>query len=157
MESRGERQQGNHCGDHATGRGAKGGDRSGWFWKGTFMSKTNDGGTPSSRTPEQRRAPRVPLDLLIQIRASSLDEFRQVHCANISSSGMFLRTTDRRPLGVEFFFQFTVAGGGTLIEGLGRVVRIADEGMGIEFVSLLEPSASIVQKIVDDRLRQRGD
>lgn len=106
-----------------------------------------------SADEEQRRAPRVTLGLLIQVRSSSIDEFKQVHCENISTSGMFLRTTERRPLGVEVFFQFTVSGGGTLIEGLGKVVRITDDGMGIEFVSLLEPSASIVKKLVDERLR----
>ena len=114
----------------------------------------NDGGQGGEGGHgEQRRAPRVSLGLLIQVRASSIDEFKAVHCENISTSGMFLRTKERRPLGVEVFFQFTVAGGGTLIEGLGKVVRITDDGMGIEFVSLLEPSASIVRKLVDDRLR----
>jgi hypothetical protein len=117
------------------------------------MSNHGRAGNAGGAGGEQRRAPRVSLGLLIQVRASSIDEFKQVHCENISTSGMFLRTKERRPLGVEVFFQFTVAGGGTLIEGLGKVVRITDDGMGIEFVSLLEPSASIVKKIVDDRLR----
>jgi Tfp pilus assembly protein PilZ len=107
----------------------------------------------SAGTHEQRKTQRVTLNLLIQVRASSIDEFKSVHCENISTGGMFLRTKERRPLGAEVFFHFTVAGGGTLIEGLGRVVRITDDGLGIEFVSLLEPSASIVQKLVDDRLR----
>jgi hypothetical protein len=116
-------------------------------------TKQVEGAGDRAGQPEQRRAPRVSLGLLIQVRSSSIDEFKQVHCENISTSGMFLRTKERRPLGVEVFFQFTVSGGGTLIEGLGKVVRITDDGMGIEFVSLLEPSASIVRKLVDDRLR----
>jgi hypothetical protein len=116
------------------------------------MTKNSKGTTDPGTAVEQRRAPRIPLDILIQVRASSIEEFRQVHCANISTTGMFLKTSERRPLGAEFFFQFTVAGGGTLIEGLGKVVRIAEDGMGIEFVSLLEPSASIVTKLVEDRL-----
>jgi hypothetical protein len=121
----------------------------------TIEHGANEGGGRGDHggKSEQRRAPRVSLGLLIQVRASSIDEFKQVHCENISTTGMFLRTKERRPLGVEVFFQFTVAGGGTLIEGLGKVVRITDDGMGIEFVSLLEPSASIVHKLVDDRLR----
>ncbi len=107
----------------------------------------------SDAVNEQRKFPRVSLGLLIQIRASSIEEFTSFHCENISTGGMFLRTTQRRPLGTEVFFQFTVAGGGTLIEGLGKVVRITDDGMGLEFVSLLEPSASIVTKLVNDRLQ----
>jgi hypothetical protein len=107
----------------------------------------------SEAVNEQRKFPRVSLGLLIQVRASSIEEFKSYHCENISTGGMFLRTTQRRPLGTEVFFQFTVAGGGTLIEGLGKVVRITDDGMGLEFVSLLEPSASIVHKLVNDRLQ----
>ncbi|MBM4279359.1 MAG: hypothetical protein FJ137_00890 [Deltaproteobacteria bacterium] len=116
------------------------------------MNKT-DAAPAAGPVLEQRRAPRVQLDILVQVRTSSIEEFRQLHCVNISTSGMFLRTAERRPLGVEFYFQFTVAGGGTLIEGLGKVVRVTDDGMGIEFVSLLEPSASIVQRLVEERLR----
>jgi hypothetical protein len=105
---------------------------------------------------EQRRAPRVSLGLLIQVRAANLEEFRSVVCDNLSVGGMFLRTAERRPLGTEFFFQINVAGHGTAIEGLGKVVRITDDGMGIEFVSLLEPSATRVRELVTERLRSGG-
>lgn len=98
--------------------------------------------------PDQRKFPRSLLSLLIQVRASSIEEFKSVHCENISFGGMFLRTTERRELNEEVFFQFTLAAGGTLIEGLGRVVRITDSGLGIEFVSVLEPSATIIKRLV---------
>lgn len=101
---------------------------------------------------DQREHPRVGLGLLIQIRASSIDEFKGVHCDNISLGGMFLKTAERRPLGAEVFFQFTLKDGGTLIEGLGRIVRLADDGMGLQFVSVLEPSATIIRRLVDERL-----
>jgi|GEM_PF-681678 len=111
-------------------------------------TKTKLAATPA----EQREHPRVGLGLLIQIRASSIDEFKGVHCDNISLGGMFLKTAERRPLGAEVFFQFTLKDGGTLIEGLGRVVRLADDGMGLQFVSVLEPSATIIRRLVDERL-----
>lgn len=108
--------------------------------------------SPSSPSAEQREHPRIGLGLLVQVRASSLEEFKAVHCENISLGGMFLRTPERRPLGTEIFFQLTLENGGALIEGLARVVRTTDTGLGIQFVSLLEPSALIVKKLVEARL-----
>jgi hypothetical protein len=108
--------------------------------------------TPTTTSHEQREHPRVGLGLLIQIRATSIGEFKAVHCDNISLGGMFLKTAERRPLGAEVFFQFTLKDGGTLIEGLGRIVRLADDGMGLQFVSVLEPSATIIRRLVDERL-----
>ena len=116
----------------------------------TKTSKTTK--PPATTTAEQREHPRVGLGLLIQIRATSIDEFKSVHCDNISLGGMFLKTDERRPLGAEVYFQFTLKDGGTLIEGLGRIVRLADDGMGLQFVSVLEPSATIIRRLVDERL-----
>ncbi len=101
---------------------------------------------------DKRRHPRVSLGLLIQVRAGSIAEFRNVHCDNISLGGMFVRTPERRPVGSEVFFQFTLKDGGTLIEGLGRVVRVDEHGLGLQFVSVLEPSATIIRHLVEDRL-----
>jgi c-di-GMP-binding flagellar brake protein YcgR len=116
-------------------------------------AKTTTTAAPTRKpAAEQRQHPRVRLGLLIQIRASSIDEFKSVHCDNISLGGMFLKTAERRPLGAEVFFQFTLKDGGTLIEGLGRIVRIADDGMGLQFISVLEPSATIIRRLVDERL-----
>lgn len=120
------------------------------------MFKDPEGGLPPPHDKgdpaDKRQHPRASLGLLIQIRSDSIDEFRSVHCENISLGGMFLRTDQRRPLGSEIFFQFTLAGRGTLIEGLGQVVRVAPDGVGVKFISLLEPSASIIRHLVEDRL-----
>jgi hypothetical protein len=121
------------------------------------MSSNSESGPPSPRhddgdPAEKRQHPRAPLGLLIQIRSDSIDEFKAVHCDNISIGGMFLRTEQRRPLGAELYFQFTLAGRGTLIEGLGQVVRVTPDGLGLKFISLLEPSASIIRHLVEERL-----
>lgn len=103
-------------------------------------------------TRDSRQHPRVPLDLLVQMTSDSIAQFRQVHAQNISLGGMFIVTEKPRAVGAQVFFQFTVKDGGTLIEGLGRVVHASAHGMGVEFVSVLEPSASIIRKLVKDRL-----
>lgn len=108
---------------------------------------------PKEGGADNRRHPRVPLDVLVQLRSDSVDAFRAMHARNLSIGGMFIATKEKRPQGAEIFFQFTVKDGGTLIEGLGRVVHVSDDGIGVEFVSVLEPSASIIRALVDERLR----
>ena len=101
---------------------------------------------------EQRQHPRVPLDVLVQVRSASIEEFRAVHAKNLSVGGMFIESQAARPMGASIYFQFTVKDGGTLIEGLGKVVHSSAAGMGVEFVSVLEPSASIIRTLVEQRL-----
>jgi hypothetical protein len=105
---------------------------------------------------DQRKHPRVPLDFLVQIKSDSIEQFKSMHAKNISLGGMFIETTTPRPKDSQVYFQFTVKDGGTLIEGLGRVVHASDKGMGVEFVSVLEPSASIIRVLVEERLRAQS-
>lgn len=120
------------------------------------MAKKKKGSTAADgkggKGLEHRKHPRVPLELLVQVTSDSIAQFRAVHAKNLSVGGMFIETPTARAVGASVFFQFTVKDGGTLIEGLGRVVHASSSGMGVEFVSVLEPSASIIRKLVADRL-----
>ena len=109
-------------------------------------------GASAKGTADHRKHPRVPLVILVQVTSDSIAQFRAVHAKNLSVGGMFIETPSPRALGASVFFQFTVKDGGTLIEGLGKVVHSSSTGMGVEFVSVLEPSASIIRKLVGDRL-----
>ena len=106
---------------------------------------------------DERAHPRVPLEVLVQVRSDSVDQFKQLHAKNLSVGGMFIATEGndpaRRPLGTQVFFQFTVKDGGTLIEGLGKIVHSSATGLGVEFISVLEPSASIIRMLVEERLK----
>ena len=114
--------------------------------------KTAAAGASGGNGIEHRKHPRVPLELLVQVTSDSIAQFRAVHAKNLSVGGMYIETPTPRAVGASVFFQFTVKDGGTLIEGLGRVVHASTTGMGVEFVSVLEPSASIIRKLVEDRL-----
>ena len=108
--------------------------------------------TPTPSTTNRRRYPRAPLSLLVQFRFNTVQEFLMEYATNLSFGGMFIRTTEPREIGTLIYFQFTLKDGSKLIEGLGRVVHSSTSGMGVEFVSVLEPSASIIRKLVSDRL-----
>ena len=105
-----------------------------------------------------RAHPRVPLEVLVQVKSDTIDQFKQLHAKNISVGGMFIAATEGtagapRTVGTQVYFQFTVKDGGTLIEGLGKIVHASASGLGVEFVSVLEPSASIIRTLVDERLK----
>jgi hypothetical protein len=115
---------------------------------------------------DQRQHPRVPLDVLVQVKSDSIAQFRAVHAKNLSVGGMFIaagegtgsmsesgKVAAAKSVGTQIFFQFTVKDGGTLIEGLGKIVHASPAGLGVEFVSVLEPSASIIRTLVEERLK----
>ena len=115
---------------------------------------------PEAEGSERRRFPRVRLNMLVQFRVDSYDEFLKHYATDLSTGGMFVRTDEPREMGAMVYFQFMVRGGESIIQGLGRVVHVnppggeRPAGMGIEFVSLEEESASVVDSIVSSRIAQ---
>ena len=104
---------------------------------------------------ERRKFPRVPLNLLIQYRFDTFEDFVSEYAANISEGGMFIRTDEPRDEGAMIYLQFVLKNGTKLIEGLGRVIRVVDKdaaaGMGIEFVNFDEDSWATIRSIVQGR------
>jgi uncharacterized protein (TIGR02266 family) len=106
---------------------------------------------------ERRRYPRVPLNLLIQYRFDTFEDFISEYASDLSEGGMFIRTDDLREEGAMIYLQFALKDGTKLIEGLGRVVRVnpsevnGPRGMGVEFVNFDEDSREMVSAIVEER------
>jgi len=107
----------------------------------------------------RRRHPRAPLSLLIQYKFDSYEEFVSEYSTDISMGGMFIRTEQPRPEGSMVYLQFTLRDGFTIIEALGRVVRVnppngdQPSGMGVEFVNFDPESRGVVADLVERRLR----
>ena len=108
---------------------------------------------------ERRRYPRVPLNLLIQYRFDTFEEFMSEYASDISEGGMFIRTEEQREERSMVYLQFALKDGTKLIEGLGRVIRVNPpngqnpQGIGIEFVNFDEDSRALIQAIVEERSR----
>ena len=106
---------------------------------------------------DRRRYPRVPLNLLIQFRFDTFEDFMSEYASDISEGGMFIRTDEVREEGSMVYLQFALKDGTKLIEGLGRIVRVnpadgeAPQGVGIEFVNFDEDSRALIQAIVEER------
>lgn len=109
---------------------------------------------------DKRKHPRAPLQLLIQFRFESFDDFLAEYSTDISLGGMFIRTRQPREEGSFIYLQFALRDGARLIEGLGRVVRVNPRddpsrtpGMGIEFVNFDPESMALIEEIVSQKLR----
>lgn len=108
---------------------------------------------------EKRRHPRAPLNVLVQFRFDTFDEFLAEYSLNISPGGIFIKTDQPREEGSVIYLQFTLRDGSRLIEGMGRVVRVTKPpgdakrpaGMGIEFINFDEESMALIAEICAQR------
>ena len=112
---------------------------------------------------EKRKHPRTPLNVLVQFRFDSFDEFLAEYSLNISPGGIFIRTDSPREEGAVIYLQFALKDGSKLIEGMGRVVRVnppgdsrRPAGMGIEFTNFDDESMSLIAEICAQRTTQKS-
>lgn len=94
-----------------------------------------------------RREPRVT----INEEFTSFDDFIDQYVANISRTGVFIKTRSPLPVGTEVDLRVTVVTDDIeTLQGVGTVVRVANDpaGMGIEFKDLSQPSRALVDKLL---------
>lgn len=116
------------------------------------MSDSDEGGA------DRRRHPRTPLNVLVQFRFDTFEDFLAEYSLNLSPGGIFIRTDTPREEGAVIYLQFTLKDGSRLIEGMGKVVRVnppkkdgPPAGMGIEFMNLDEDSAALIEEVCAQR------
>jgi uncharacterized protein (TIGR02266 family) len=107
----------------------------------------------------RERHPRAELQLLIQYRFDTFDEFMAEYSIDLSVGGMFIKTQKPHDLGSFVYLQFALKDGSRIIEGLGRVMRVNPPGdpdhvagMGVEFVNFDAESMQLIEEIVANRL-----
>jgi uncharacterized protein (TIGR02266 family) len=89
---------------------------------------------------------------------ASAEEFLAEYVANVSRSGVFIRTDDPLPVGTKVALRFTVILDELeTIEGVGMVVRrvppgpAGPAGMGVVFTELTAYSKQLLEKIITRR------
>jgi len=89
---------------------------------------------------------------------ASADEFLKEYVANVSRSGVFVRTDDPLPVGTKVALRFTlILDELETIEGVGMVVRCVPKtarkpaGMGVVFIELTAYSKQLLEKILTRR------
>jgi len=82
----------------------------------------------------------------------SFDAFIQEYVTNISRSGVFIRAQQPLAVGTEVNLRFTVIMDDIeTIEGVGEVVRVEKEGMGVVFRELSAYSKDLIEKLLTQR------
>jgi uncharacterized protein (TIGR02266 family) len=105
------------------------------------------GGESTEPGEHQRKDARVTINKEFE----SFDAFVSEYVANVSRSGVFIRSQKPLPVGSKVNLRFTVlAEGVETVEGVGEVVRVHDEppGMGIVFTELSSYSQAIIQRLL---------
>ncbi len=79
----------------------------------------------------------------------SFDAFIQEYVTNISRSGVFIRAQQPLPVGTQVNLRFTVIMDDMeTIEGVGEVVRVEKDGMGVVFRELSAYSKSLIDRLL---------
>lgn len=123
-------------------------------------SEPSDGLNP---TPPQSK--RVPLVSKVILKFHHYGGFFIEYSANISQTGMFIRTTQPKPAGSVFIFEIWLGEKYKLVHGLGEVVWAREEaegserppGMGIRYLKLDKDSREVIQRVVSERLQDGGE
>lgn len=113
---------------------------------------------------DKRRFPRAPVDLAVQMKFGSVQEFMNATAEDLSVGGIFLRSQHFAAGAVHeegqlITLQFD-AGNRRVVQGVGKVVRVVRPGPGVvagvalEWVEIDETSQRLVEAIVDIKLAQ---
>ncbi len=82
----------------------------------------------------------------------SFDAFIQEYVTNISKTGVFIKSTTPLPVGTRVNLQFTIIMDDIeTIEGIGEVVRVEKDGMGVVFRELSAYSKGLIDKLLTQR------
>jgi hypothetical protein len=99
---------------------------------------------------ENKREQRVTINKEFE----SFDAFIQEYVTNISRTGVFIRAQHPLAIGTKVNLQFTVINEGIeTIEGVGEVVRVEKDGMGVVFRELSGYSKDLIDKLLTGTAR----
>lgn len=107
---------------------------------------------------------RIDLDREISIQVPAFDSFVTEYSANVSTTGMFIKSDKPLPPDTEITFEFKIADDWKLIRGEAMVVwcRYRDEGpehpagMGVQFTNLETQSRRLISWIIEKHVREGG-
>jgi uncharacterized protein (TIGR02266 family) len=115
--------------------------------------------------PQTSESRRIPLEREISFRVPRFENFVTEYSANISATGIFVRTHEPLEPGTDLTLEFKVADDWKLIRGRGRVIWVRNEdegpdapaGMGIRFLEIDPQSRRLIHWMVDKHAREGGE
>jgi hypothetical protein len=94
------------------------------------------------------RAPRCTVSMTVLCTPAQAKVAVEVELVNVSSSGMFVASTNLLEVGTEVGFEFKLDDGLVALRGNAEVVRRELRGMGLRFVLLDEMGRELVARLV---------
>ena len=92
--------------------------------------------------------------LTINKEFDSFDQFVREYVTNISRTGVFIRAQTPLPVGTRVNLRFTVIMEDIeTIEGVGEVVRVEKDGIGVVYRELAWYSKDLIDKLLTNRAR----
>jgi PilZ domain len=99
--------------------------------------------------PKDSKGMRVYDRVTINKEFGSFDAFIQEYITNISQTGVFIRAHQPLPVGTKVNLHFTVIMDDIeTVEGVGEVVRVEKDGMGVVFRELSQYSKGLIEKLL---------
>ena len=108
--------------------------------------------------------PRIPLKTNVFVMFAQFGDFFVENSANISQSGIFIKSDRPRPPGSVFMFATWLGEEFRLVCGVAEVVWVRKEaegperptGMGVRYLKTDRSSQEMIGRVVDGRLRRGG-
>jgi len=102
---------------------------------------------------ERRQFARIKINLQLKFKSlESMNGVLEGSTSDLSIGGIFLRTTDVKPVGTRLEMELPIPGGQpAIVTGTVRSIRYnrgQPEGMGIEFDELHDPALGVVQWMI---------
>lgn len=110
-------------------------------------------------------ARRVPLERKVILKFHHFGGFFIEYSANISMTGMFIKTDAPKPAGSVFIFEIWLGEEYKLVHGLGEVVWTREDhegddrpaGMGVHFLKVDDESLGVVARIISEHVQKGGE
>ncbi|MGB5295639.1 MAG: PilZ domain-containing protein [Thermoanaerobaculia bacterium] len=114
---------------------------------------------------EPRVSNRVLMERKVVLKFHDFGGFSIEYSANVSTSGMFVKTTSAKPVGSIFIFEIWLGDERKLVHGLGEVVWIRETeeasdrpaGMGVSYLKLDDESRAAIARIVEEHGKGTGE
>ncbi|MFH1018148.1 MAG: PilZ domain-containing protein [Pseudomonadota bacterium] len=108
-----------------------------------------------------RRAPRVPIQVKVNLEFEKFAGSLAEASANLSEGGMFIKSPDPKPVGTILSFEFRLDDDATLLQGLAEIVWVRKEdqgperprGMAIRFHEINERGRDLIRAVVNQHLK----
>jgi len=108
---------------------------------------------------------RAPLERKVILKFHHFGGFFIEYSANVSQTGMFIKTDAPKPPGSIFIFEIWLGEEHKLVHGVGEVVWIRPEddgadrptGMGIRYLKIDDESRAVVQRVIAEQIDKGGE